>query len=251
MPQKKKPIQTKLHSAAKSISTGQRNQLMGKTSKDAVTETQKIEKRQMDIDEYNFVTCQEIDPFFESIQLGGSTIIVRLHKENYIKGIEMVLANGQPVYDHWISQVDGRMRKTDPPKWVDNPLPYVFSGVIVAISPGAKAHFVKEQKMISDISEELGAQYKIPEVGDIVNLDHFQFADARYYKNKQSRDFIKNPEEYSITRWEGYVTLHPTRIESVVLDKQTFELTSPYKAYTQGKLDLSHLMLAGSNAGES
>ena len=248
MPQKKKVIQTKLHNAAKSMSTSQRNQLTGKTSKDALSEIQRIEKRQEEIDTYNFETCQNIDPYFNSIQLAGSSMIIRLHKENYIKGIEMLLANGQPVYDHWISQVDGRMRQTDRPKWVDNPLPYVFSGVIVAMSASAKAHFAKEKKMLTDIDATLGEEYRMPQVGDIVNMEHFMFADSRYYKNKQSRDFIKNPEEYSITKWEGYVTVHPTRIESIVLDKEEFQMTSPYRAFKEGKLDLNSFALEGAEA---
>ena len=236
--QKKKLIQAKIHDAPKAMATSERQQLSGKVGKDSIGETSRIEARQEEIDKYNFDTCQVIDPYFKSIQLAGNTIIVRLHKENFIKGVEMIMANGQPIYDSWISQVDGRMKQHQPEKWVDNPLPYVHTGVIVSISDSAKAHFLKEKKALEDIDLSLGTSHRLPMIGDIVNLEYFMFADARFYKNKQDRDFIKNPEEYSINNWEGYVSVHPTRVESIVLNKEAFKHSSAYRAFKDGALQV-------------
>jgi hypothetical protein len=214
---KKKPIRSKLHSADKSISLGKLKDLE-RLESDISEETVRIENRQLEIDRYNFEEVNDIDSYFSGVSFVDSAIIVRLHKENYIKEVN-IMPNGTVMYDAWISQVDGRMNKADREKWVDNPLPYVFSGVIAAISPIAKLEYVKKKEALP---EELKDSFKVPEVGDIINLEHFMVADRRFYTNKQARDFIKNPEEYRIVHFDGYVKIHPSLVENVVVDKVDF-----------------------------
>jgi hypothetical protein len=233
---KRKPIKNKLHSANKTISISELRDL--ERTNNVSEERLKVEEDQEKIDHYNFIEVNEVDSYFNSITFVDSAMIVRLHKENFIKQID-VMPNGMVSYDAWISQVDGRMNKADREKWVDNPLPYVFSGVIVAISPLAQLDYVKKKE---SLPEELRNGFKVPEVGDIVNLEHFMIADRRFYLNKQARDFIKNPEEYRIVHFEGYVKVHPTLIESLVIDKNEFyrEL-SPFQNFkvfeASGKLN--------------
>lgn len=228
MSYQKPVIKSKIHTANKTVSNEDRAALEGKV---ADVKRNEVELKQEEIDNYNFNTCSQIDPAFENLQLTGKHVIVRLHKENYIKSIE-VLPGGIPIYDAWISQVDGRMRQTDPPKWVDNPLPYVFMGTVVAISPLAKAEFLKEKEELEKYDPAAAKEYKVLSVGDTVTLNHFMFADNRFYLNKQQRDFIKNPNEYRIEHWEGYVKIHPTVIESIVVaeDSNKF-LASPFMEY--------------------
>jgi len=63
------------------------------------------------------------------------------------------------------------------------------------------------------------------------------YADKRFYKDKQKRDFIRNPEEYSIKNWEGYVKVHPSMIEAVVTDPTSYSnfvtQTSSYAKYKE------------------
>lgn len=197
------------------------------TTKDALTPNQKIEKRQQEIDDYNFKECMELDPKLSHTMLTGEDVVVRLHKENYIKSITSLAAD-ETTYECWISQVDGRMRKTDPERWVDNPLPYINRGVIVYLSPQAKIFFKKIKKDLEAVDKNIAKTFKLPQVGDVVSLDHFMLADYRYYPNKQQRDFIRNPEEWRIVHWEGYVKIHPTQIEGVYKELSDVYKTSPF-----------------------
>jgi hypothetical protein len=228
---KKKPIRSKLHSADKTIAVSKLKDLE-RLENSVSEETIRTEKRQLEIDNYNFEEVNVVDDYFKGISFVDSALIVRLHKENYIKEVS-IMPNGVVIYDAWISQVDGRMNKAEREKWVDNPLPYVFSGVIVAISPLAQMEYVKKKETLSD---ELKDSFKVPEVGDIVNLDHFMVADRRYYPNKQARDFIKNPEEYRIVHFDGYVKIHPSLIEGIVVDKNDFyNNISPFQNFIKFK----------------
>jgi hypothetical protein len=223
---KRTPIKAKIHSANKAMSVADMKALEAKENENQ--RKLNIEKKQQEIDYYNFTLINEIDPYFKGISLTDESIIVRLHKENYIKEIS-IMPNGDVVYDAWTSQVDGRTSKTQKQKWVDNPLPYVFSGVIVAISPLTQAKFIEKR---DSLPEELRDEFKIPQVGDTIMLDHFMIQDRRFYQNKQARDFIRNPEEYRIIHFEGYVKIHPSLIESVVVDMQDFNNNmSPYTNY--------------------
>ena len=223
-----KPVRAKLHQSSKSMSLSDMKDLERDVLDKVSEETLRTEKKQEDIDNYNFNEVNVIDSYFEGIKLIDNTIIVRLHKENYIKEVS-IMPNTSVIYDAYISQVDGRMNKAERENWVDNPLPYVYSGVIVAISPLAIAEFQKKKE---SLPYELQGEFHIPAVGDLVNLDHFMIADRRFYQNKQARDFIKNPKEYRIVHFDGYVKIHSSIIESIVHDKDDFYLNmSPYQQF--------------------
>lgn len=235
----RKPVlQSKLHNANKAMSNADmavlRDQNSEQAQKYAMLARQKLEKKQESIDYYNTTTCSEIDPFFDTIQLTGRNIIVRMYKENYIKKVSEY-SDGVPMYEAWMSQVDGRMRPTDQQRWVDNPLPYIFTGVIVAMSPLSRADQVKEEATFKEHCPN--GTYVPLEVGSIVHLEHFMYADKRFYTDKQKRDFIRNPEEYKIEHWEGYVKVHPSMVEAVVATKAAHSTfitqTSPYAKYKE------------------
>ena len=95
MSYQKPVIKSKIHTANKTVSNEDRAALEGKVADDKRNE---VELKQEEIDNYNFNTCSQIDPAFENLQLTGKHVIVRLHKENYIKSIE-VLPGGIPIYD--------------------------------------------------------------------------------------------------------------------------------------------------------
>ena len=191
-----------------------------------------IEKaRQQEIDNYNFDECFAEDEFFDTIELEGEQIIIKLFKENYIKEINSI--GDQVVFDCWISQVDGRMNQAQSAKWVDNPLPYVNMGVVVAMSPLAIA---KEYEKAEKINSLAGGKvtYTPLTVGTVVHTRHMNYADVRFYKDKQQRDFIKNPQEYRIRHWEGLVLVHPTVVEAKTT-RQAVEGTSPYRMYLKNE----------------
>lgn len=96
MSQKKSVIKSKIHSANKVLSVADKSALESKT---AELKRKEIELRQEAIDKYNFETCNIIDPAFNNIQLPGKQLIVRLHKENYIKNIEMSMDGTNVIYD--------------------------------------------------------------------------------------------------------------------------------------------------------
>jgi hypothetical protein len=227
MGMKKTPIKASLHSSAKAISNNDINNLTNAKN----TVKKMVDEKQSVIDNYNFNEVFEAPMEMNNIQLAGTSIIVKLFKENYVKSVE-ILPSGEPIFDAYISQIDGRKRQTDSAKWIDTPLPYIHAGVIIAISPMAKAHYLKEKNDIATVSKELSEQYVVPEVGTIVDLTHFNFSDVRYYPNKQERDFIKNPEEFRIVHFDGCVKIHPSYVDGVITDKESFlDLMSPYDQY--------------------
>lgn len=226
---KKRIIQANLRNASTTMPL---QDLQNKREQDAGLERKRVESKQEEIDKYNFETCQEIDPRFKDFVLMGDEIIVRLHKENYIKDISMIDSEGNPVYDTWQHQVDARQHKTDKADWQDSPLPYVYSGVIVSLSPTAQAYFSKQKKLIEESNKNAAKAYKIPQVGDTVALRHFMFADYRFYFNSQQVDYLINPKEYRVVYWEGYVKLHPTLVERVYKDgDKVLKEMSPYLTF--------------------
>lgn len=226
MAYQKPVLREKLHTSPKVMT---QNDLNAMHSTAEVQRTE-VELRQEQIDNYNFVECNEIDDFFKTVQLEGDVVIIKLHKENFIKSVTEI-PGGKAFYETWISQVDGRSSNTAPAKWIDNPLPYVNTGVIMAISPTAKYNNLERIRKVAETNPELASSMKELNVGDIVHLRHIDYANTRFYTDKQRRDFIKNPEEYKIEHWKGYVIVHPSVIEAVVLDKDEFTVTSPYYTY--------------------
>lgn len=230
MAYQKPVLKEKLHQSPKVMTQADVNQLNNSKS----VHKQEVEKRQELIDHYNFVECNQIDEFFNTVQLEGDAVIIKLHKENYIKSITEV-GDNEVMYETWISQVDGRTSQTQSAKWIDNPLPYVNTGVIVAISPTAKYNLMEKVRKVHETNPELASTMKVLSPGDIVHLRHIDYANTRFYTDKQRRDFIKNPEEYKIEHWQGYVIVHPSVIEAIVLDKEQFSVTSPYYMYNKNK----------------
>lgn len=126
------------------------------------------------------------------------------------------------------------MNRAGAENWVDNPLPYIFQATVVAISPLYEIELEKEAELVrAELGEANSSNYKQLQVGDVVTLNHFMFAENRFYLDKQARDFIKNPQEYRIEHWEGYVKIHPTMIESIIKDKTQLTQTSPFMQYKQ------------------
>lgn len=228
-----KPLQVNLHNAQKAMSN--QDQAILKNSAKAKELAAKArlntEKRQEDIDHYNMVTCNIIDPAFDNIQLLGLSLIVRLHKENYIKAVDLY-TNDVPMYDAWIRQVDGRMHQSHKEKWVDNPLPYIRSGVVVAMSPALIADQQDDYNKLLEANPD--TDFTPIQVGDIVQLEHFMIADRRFYLNKQLTDFIRNPENFRIQHFEGYIKINIALVEGKVKDNAKFlETISPYYQYKQ------------------
>lgn len=226
-----KPLQVKLHKAKQAMSNADSAIMRstGKTQNQLAAEHRRaIEERQAEIDHHNLVLSREIDPAFENLQLQGRDIVVRLHMENYIKNISFY-ADDTPLYDAWISQVDGRMHKSGKPEWMDNPLPYVYSGTVVAMSPRLTYEMEEDAKTMLEKGIK---NFKKLTVGDTVTLNHFMYPDRMFYLNKQYTDFIKNPKEYRVEHWEGYVKISSSLIETIVTDQEVFyNEISPYNQY--------------------
>lgn len=153
------------------------------------------------------------------------------------------------MYDAWFSQIDGRKHTANKAKWVDNPLPYVWTGVIHKISSESKAAYARTTKEMAGY----GIEYNAPQEGDIVRLSPFLINDQRYYLNEQHRDFIKNPEEFRIVHFDGLVKIHSSMIVAVVTNQEAFNDTiSPfreYKQYQAGK-EMAKKMLVNQQPGQ-
>lgn len=224
----KPTLKYKLNNASKVISVTERENML--KSKEEGSEDE-IAKIQESIDDYNFNVCPNVDEWFDTITLTNNDIIVRLHKENYIKSIQET--GFGCVYESWITPVDMRGGKGTEAKWEDNPLPYVNSGVVCAISPNAEAELARKQEEAA----KYGIIYDRLKVGDIVNLAKLSAADYRYYRNKQVQDYFKTVDDFRLNNFEGYVKLNYNMLESIVRDKNNFYSNlSIYKNYKDEKV---------------
>jgi hypothetical protein len=187
-------------------------------SGDGMQLKEEIDNIQMEIDTWNTETTRAIDDTFSHMRITGGDIVVRLFKENFIKGIDE-LNDGSIIYDAYIGQVEAQRIGQGKTRWIDNPLPYLFAGVVVAISPEVKFEQAKKLQEMKDFDAKHGTsfseEFKPLEPGMVVNLTWHDRQRDRFYLNKQKIDLIKNPEEFNIDNYEGYVKVAYQIVESV------------------------------------
>ena len=226
---KKKPIRANLHQAPKAISNSDKKNLVGASS----SRRMKTEAKQREIDVYNKLQVKAPIQGLDDMQFVGGEVIIQLHKENYIKRVE-ILPSGDPLYDAYISQIDARETRAAKAKWIDTPFPYVFTGVVKAMSVETEVAYVQKKAELTAVDAELGAKFHALKVGDIVHLSHFMMNDKRFYVNKQERDFVKTPSEHRIIHFEGLVKVHSAQIDAVVTNVEAFEHDlSPFMQYEE------------------
>jgi hypothetical protein len=203
MSYKKKLVKQRLHKAA---------EVLPNKDKTVLDRNKEILARQAKIDQYN-EECFTPDPRFRVRTYQGNKVIVRLFKEDYIKNVHEV--GDLTIYDAWFEEVEVQRYGQNKQKWIENPLPYVYSGVVVAISPEVTAEYLKRKKAIEEVDPELAKSFKVLSVGDEVEMEWFDLQSRRYYFDKQKTDKLKNPEEFSVDNYEGYVAIHYSQIESI------------------------------------
>lgn len=173
------------------IPTGSRAQNAYDSMIEAGKEKQRaIEAYNKVLDDWN-KDPSKIDPRFKEKVYLGSTVVVRLYKEDYMDNsnpkFPIVKANKVPAVTPSNKQI-----------MVDNPLPYLFIGVICAMSEHAKE------------------QYKELKVGDKVDLTAFDLKADRYYLDKANIDLVRElvEDKELLPNYEGYALLHPSVIEA-------------------------------------
>ena len=177
---------------------------------------EQLKRIQNDIDMYNLDLHSGIIPAkFKSFVVANDQIIVKLYKENFIKGwnnVEIVKdEDGSkevvPFPFGGFRQVDARTRTSDVEQYVDTPLPYVFKGRIMAISK------FSQDKLRKELGIEVNA-------GDFVTLNELILKDRRFYfeKQKQIMDHIANQREVVLDNFEGYFTVSSLDIETIITD---------------------------------
>lgn len=200
---KRDVVQQKLNKAKNAVPNDERF----RSNEEIVKE---IEGRQAEIDKWN-EDIKEVDPKFDDLTITGGYVIVRLFKENYIKRVLETLEDGTPIYEAYIGQVEIQRIGQNKRDWVENPLPFIFSGVVCAIGQDVQ---IEEAKKVKD-AKEAGMEYTPLTVGNEVSLEWFDLQRNRYYTDKQKFDLIKDPREYSVDNYEGYVRIHYSQIESI------------------------------------
>lgn len=179
---------------------------------DAVIKTKTAAEIQKQKDVINYNTnIYKIDPAFESKQLAGNNIVVRLFKNDYldmstiddINNVpETAIITVLPSTKIEIESTGGRLIQ------IDNPIDYYLKGVIVAMAPGVK------EKSKETIGFEL-------EVGQTVELSAFDFPNHKYYLDKskidvmiKKDDLIRGMNPYP--NFEGYFIISPFQIEALI-----------------------------------
>lgn len=182
---------------------------------------EQIKGIQAEIDKYNEeVEKGEIPAFFNSMVLMNDFLVVKLYKENFIKGwntMEIKIDDEGTMEKvafpyGGFRQIDGRTRTSDVEQHVDTPLPYVFKGKIMAISP------YMQKKIKEDYGVDISA-------GSFITLNELILKDRRFYfeKQKQIVDHITNQREVVLYNFEGYFGISSFDIESILTNSEHFK----------------------------
>lgn len=127
-------------------------------------------------------------------------IVVRLFQEDYA---DKALSIGQEtslLTDTTWTKKRNLVEATLPgqqTQLIDNPLPYVFEGVVVAMDSSV---------------EEKHPEIKI---GKVVQTIQFDLKSDRYYAYKNKRDYGITLDNLTLSNYEGYALVHPSMLESV------------------------------------
>jgi hypothetical protein len=199
MSQEKRKIENVDISEAKSIILPPEEEIKAKAKR----EKEKNLKIQIKVDEYNKALL-EIDPSFATKTFVGNEIRVRLKKDDYIiRNSGSRLKDGVKK-DNLIALMteDGKDRM------IENPLPYMYEGVVVAIPNAVKKHYL----------DEYGVNL---EPGTYVELKEFNLQNQRYYLNKANIDTKVSLEDLmagksAFPNHEGYFTIGAYDIESIL-----------------------------------
>jgi len=200
----RKPVQTKIRQVSTTLSKKEQYE-------EGMVYLEKVKALQAGLDEYN-KNLVNIDPRFNDLILNGRTLIVRFKHEDFIKywtkELKYVDEDVQqeieiPIIGY--SKIDGRRSTSDKETYVDNPLPYLFEGVVCAFS-----------KEAADMIEK-SSGHRL-QVGDRVNMCEFTLKDRRFYldKAKAQQDHIATQTETRLSNFEGYFKVDAWDIESIV-----------------------------------
>ena len=168
-----------------------------------------IELEQLAIDKYNNCDIYSIDPYFNNLTLTGDNIIIRIFKENFIRGVDNPDSE-MPTYHAYYSTIDSRERFDDDPVYERTPFPYIEKGVIVSISPEVQTNLYKQKEELAKFDKEAAEKIQVPKVGDVIeissNYNSVWYKQKRYYKDKQEArlDLIKSPTEKQLYMFEHY-----------------------------------------------
>lgn len=194
----KRKIETTDISAAKNIGLAPAEELL----EIAEREKEHNLKIQAEVDEFND-NIGIIDSRFASKTFIGNDIIVRLRRQDYlIKNSGSDLKDGIKVSNEIaIEQADGQWNT------IDNPLPYMYSGVICAIP----SFVTKEYEANSGVKLTEGMNVEISDIALIP---------ARYYLDKTKRDMRPSEQELlkggaMFPNHEGYFKISVYDIESI------------------------------------
>lgn len=160
-------------------------------------------KKQEEVDAYN-LTLLSIDPKFAKKIFVGNEIKVRLKKEDYI-----IKNSGSAMRDG--IKKDNLIALTVPgseDRMIDNPLPYMFEGVIVAIPKIIRDTYLKEYGI--DLRP-----------GTYVELKEFNLQNQRYYLDKANIDVKVSLDDLmagkaAFPNHEGYFSISAYDIESIL-----------------------------------
>jgi len=177
------------------------------TSKDGFErEQESLKLAQEEVEKYNRETeaMSDIPEPIKNRSYVNGNIVVKLFKEDHARIAKTVTnqLNSEPLLIKSISKIAVDVPSSSAygsHKIVDNPLPYLFEGVVVAMDPKINEN--------SNLSAKL-------EVGNIIQMISFDLKSDRYYPFKNQRDLV-TMDDYSFSNYEGYALVSASMIESI------------------------------------
>ena len=221
---KSRPTHSRLRSSSNIIENTNRNAESSDDEKRRKID--EITKGQDFVDKWNTESVgkltmdgEDLTEHFKTIQLDGSNLVVHMYMENPIKSLTISDTTNEVIsLDFGIQQIDYRKKNTDVATWGPTPFPLIDKGVIMALSPQLVLWYHEMKERIAKYDSAAAEQFIVPEVGDIVYMNHFLFKEHRYYPNKQSKceDFVKNQEEVRLSKFDLLFKVTNYEIESIV-----------------------------------
>lgn len=189
------------------------DQYAGSRAKEELERKERANREKQDIvDAYNKEILEgakaDIERF-KNYKFMNNSIIVKLLQHDWIDKTESDFLGGSAVSKVQKIYIE-TPQKNKEPQLIDNPLPYRFEGIIVA--------------MDEDIVNK-DPHYAQLKPGTLVRTVSFDLKESRYYPDEGKRDWVDfidlaNLNSKLFPNYEGYTKIHPGMIENIYLDSK-------------------------------
>ena len=166
------------------------------------------------INAYNdSILNKQIDPLFNDIDLLFDDVIVRLYKDQPIKGWQEITVPDEEGNNQVVQvplrmqrQINAKKSTAQNDNYIDTPLPFLQKGLVVKASKNCEEKYNVKSGMI-------------------VTINSTFLKDKRFYLDKevQHYNYIEHADNTDLTGFEGYFKFNVGEIETIVKENSFYE----------------------------